>query len=135
MRIYIFTLFAHIYIYMHIYIYINISLRKKCPYSGLFCSTFFLIRTKYGEIWSISPHSVRMQENADQNNPEYEHFSCSVCIYKIYVHMIYICICIYMCVCLCLCLCVCVCVCGCVCVCVCGNRINVVYDSEFHASS
>ena len=25
----------------------------------------------------ISPHSVRMQENADQNNSEYEHFSYS----------------------------------------------------------
>ena len=25
----------------------------------------------------ISPYSVRMQENADQNNSEYEHFLCS----------------------------------------------------------
>ena len=29
------------------------------------------IRTEYGEIWSISPYSVRMRENADQNNSEY----------------------------------------------------------------
>ena len=27
------------------------------------------------------------------------------------------------------------CVCVCVCVCVCGNRINLVYSSELHASS
>ena len=32
------------------------------------------------------------------------------------------------------CVCVCVYVCVGVCVSVCGNRINIVYDSEFHAS-
>ena len=29
---------------------------------------------------SISPYSVRIRENTDQNNPEYEHFSRSGCI-------------------------------------------------------
>ena len=38
-------------------------LRKKCPYSDLFCSAFPRIRTEYGEIRSISSHSVRMREN------------------------------------------------------------------------
>ena len=52
----------------------NRALRKKCPYSELFWSTFSRIRTEYGEILRISPYSVRMQENADQNNSEYEHF-------------------------------------------------------------
>ena len=45
----------------------SITLRKKCPYSELF--------------WSASPYSVRMQENADQNNSEYGHFSRSVTWY------------------------------------------------------
>ena len=49
-----------------------------CPYSELFWSTFSRIRTEYGEIWSISPYSVRMRDNADQNNSEYGHFSRSV---------------------------------------------------------
>ena len=38
----------------------------------------FRIRTEYGEIPSISPYSVQMRENADQNNSEYGHFSRSV---------------------------------------------------------
>ena len=46
----------------------------KCPYSELFCATFPRIRTEYGEILRISPYSVRMRENADQNNFEYGHF-------------------------------------------------------------
>ena len=45
-----------------------------CLYSELFWSAFSRIRTQYGEIWSISPYSVGMQENADQNNSEYGHF-------------------------------------------------------------
>ena len=49
------------------------TLRKKCPYSELFWPAFFCILTKYGEI--LSPYSVRMRENADQNNSEYGHFS------------------------------------------------------------
>ena len=32
------------------------------------------IRTEYEEIQSISPYSVQMRENADQNNSEYEQF-------------------------------------------------------------
>ena len=39
-------------------------LRKKCPYSDLFCSAFPSIRNEYGEIRSISPYSVWMRENA-----------------------------------------------------------------------
>ena len=50
------------------------TLRKKCPYWELFWSAFSRIRTKYGEIQSISTYSLRMWENADQNNSKYEHF-------------------------------------------------------------
>ena len=50
------------------------SLRKKCPYSELFWSAFSRIRTEYREILRISPYSVRMRENTDQNNFEYGHF-------------------------------------------------------------
>ena len=53
------------------------TLRKKCPYSELFWSAFSPIWTEDGEIRSISSYSVRMQENADQNNSEYDHFSRS----------------------------------------------------------
>ena len=53
----------------------------KCPYLGLFWSAFSRIWTEYGEIWSISPHSVRMRENAHQKNPEYVYFSRSVYVY------------------------------------------------------
>ena len=52
----------------------SITLREKCPYSELFWSTFSRIQTKNGEIWSISPYSVQMRKNADQNNSEYGHF-------------------------------------------------------------
>ena len=44
------------------------TLRKKCPFLKLFSSAFSRIRTEYGEIRSISPYSVQMRENADQNN-------------------------------------------------------------------
>ena len=53
------------------------TLRKKCPYSELFWSTFSRTRNEYGEIWSISPYSVQMRENSDQNNSEYGRFSRS----------------------------------------------------------
>ena len=49
------------------------SLREKCPYSELFWSVFSRILTEYGEIL-ISPYSVRIRENTDQNNSEYGHF-------------------------------------------------------------
>ena len=51
------------------------TLRKKCPYSELLWFVFSCIRTEYGKIRSISPYSVRMRENADQNNSKYGHFS------------------------------------------------------------
>ena len=53
------------------------SLREKCPYSELFWSAFSRIRIEYMEMRSISTYSVRMRENTDQNNLEYEHFLCS----------------------------------------------------------
>ena len=53
------------------------TLRRKWPYSELFWSAFSRIRTGYGEIRSISPNSVRMRENTDQDNSEYGHFSRS----------------------------------------------------------
>ena len=56
----------------------RLSLRKKCPYTEIFWSAFSHIRTKHGEIRSISPYSLRMRENLDQNNSEYGHFSRSV---------------------------------------------------------
>ena len=52
-----------------------ITLRKKCPYSEFLWFVFSCIRTEYGKIRSISPYSVRMRENADQNNSKYGHFS------------------------------------------------------------
>ena len=57
--------------------WLQLTLRKKCLYSKLFWSVFFCIRTECGEILRISPYSVRMRENADQNNSEYGHFSRS----------------------------------------------------------
>ena len=54
------------------------SLRKKCSYSELFWSAFPRIRIEHGEIQSISPYSVRIRENVDQNNSEYGHFSRNV---------------------------------------------------------
>ena len=56
----------------------NLTLRKRRPYSELFWSVFSRIRTEYGEIRSISPYSVRMRENVDQNNSEYWHLLRSV---------------------------------------------------------
>ena len=53
------------------------TMRKKFPYPELLRSAFSRIRTEYGEILSISPYSVRMRENADQNNSEYGNFSRS----------------------------------------------------------
>ena len=47
---------------------------KKCPYLEFFWSVFFDFRTKYGDLQSKSPYSVRMRENTDQNS-EYGQFS------------------------------------------------------------
>ena len=55
----------------------NIEHCVKSPYLELFWSAFSSIRTEYREIRSISPNSVQMRENADQNNSEYGHFSRS----------------------------------------------------------
>ena len=46
---------------------IEAALRKKCPYSELFWSVVSRIRTEYGELLRISPHSVRIRENTVQN--------------------------------------------------------------------
>ena len=54
------------------------AVREKCLYSKLFWSTFSRIGTEYGEILCISPYSVRMRENEDQNNFEYGLFLSSV---------------------------------------------------------
>ena len=61
--------------------FIRLPLRKRCPYSEIFWSAFSGTWTEYGEIRSISLYSVRMQENADQNDSEYGHFSRSVFIH------------------------------------------------------
>ena len=66
--------------YYEIFHSFNTSPRKKCPYSELFWPTFFRIRTEYGEILLISPYSVRMRENADQNNSENGQFLCSASV-------------------------------------------------------
>ena len=67
------------------------TLRKKCPYSEFFWPAFSQIWTEYGEILRISPYSVRMRENADQNNSEYGHFSRSdsLCDHKINCYYYY----------------------------------------------
>ena len=53
----------------------TIILRKKCPYSELFWFAFSRIWTEFARILRISPYSVRMRENADQNNSKYGYFS------------------------------------------------------------
>ena len=58
--------------------------REKCLYSEFFWSVFSRIQTEYGEVLRICPYSVRMQENTDQKNSEYGHYSSSVSPY-IYV--------------------------------------------------
>ena len=49
-------------------------MREKFRYSKLFRSPFSRIWAKHGEILRISPYSVRMWENADQNKSEYGYF-------------------------------------------------------------
>ena len=63
--------------------------KEKCPYSKLFWSVFPHMQTECGNILRISPSSVRrreipispysvgMWENTNQNNSKYEHFSRS----------------------------------------------------------
>ena len=49
-------------------------------YSGQYFSSFGLNTERYEnvELRSISPNSVQMQENTDQNNSEYGHLLCSL---------------------------------------------------------
>ena len=56
-------------------------LREKCPYQELFWSVFSRIRTEDGEILRISPYSVRIWKDTDQNNFEYGHFLRSGFLY------------------------------------------------------
>ena len=60
----------------------KVSLRKKCPYSEFFWSPFSRILTEYGEILRISPYSVQMPENTDQNNFEYGQFLRTMCMFR-----------------------------------------------------
>ena len=46
--------------------------------SEIFWSLFCRIWNEYGDLQGKSPYSVRMQENTDQKNSEYGHFSNSV---------------------------------------------------------
>ena len=57
-----------------------VTLRENCSYLELFLSVFSRIRTECGEIRRVSPYSVRMQENANENNSEYGHFLRSVIV-------------------------------------------------------
>ena len=54
------------------------TMHEKCPYSELFWSVFFCVWSECEEIFRISPYSVIMWENTDQNNSEYGHFLRSV---------------------------------------------------------
>ena len=56
----------------------HLKLRKKSPYSELLWSVFSRIWTEYREILFISPYSVWMRQNKDQNNSEQGHFLRSV---------------------------------------------------------
>ena len=51
----------------------------KVSVLGVFLVRIFSHWIKYLEIVPISPYSVKMQENVDQKNSEYRHFSRSVC--------------------------------------------------------
>ena len=62
------------------------SLREKCLYSKLFWPAFSRIWTEYGKILRVSLYSVRMRENADRNNSEYEHFLRIVSLASVYFH-------------------------------------------------
>ena len=65
-------LVCHIWTWRHFHFYCkefspkSLSLREKCPYSDFFWSRLSHIRTEYGEIRSISMHSVRTPENTSQ---------------------------------------------------------------------
>ena len=46
--------------------YVKLALRENCPNTEFFLVRISHIRTEYGEILRISPYSVRMWENTDQ---------------------------------------------------------------------
>ena len=50
------------------------TLRRNCPYLDLFWSLLSRIQIEYGKVLCISPYSVRMRENTDQNNFKYGDF-------------------------------------------------------------
>ena len=52
-------------------------MRENTTYSGFFRSAFSRLWTEYGDILRISPYSVRMRENTDQNNSKYGNISDS----------------------------------------------------------
>ena len=56
-------------------------LKYSYPYSEFFWSVFSRIWTEYREIRIISLRSIWMQENTDQKNYKYGHFSRSVFYY------------------------------------------------------
>ena len=64
-----------------------LTLHEKCPHSVLFWSVFSHIRTAYGEIFRISPYSVQIRENTDQNNSEYGHFLCNASVIPANIHL------------------------------------------------
>ena len=49
---------------------------KSVQIQSFFWSVFSRIRTEYGEIFRISPYSVRMRKNTDQEKPRiWRHFT------------------------------------------------------------
>ena len=67
------------------------TLRKKYPYCELCWSLFSRNRTEYGDILHISPYSVQIRENTDQNNSKYGHFLRSGNQYKYIAFNILLC--------------------------------------------
>ena len=75
---------------------ITCTLREKCPCPELFWSAFFRIWTEYREILRISPYSVPVTENVDQNDSEYGQFlrsgsykfTMNLSLYSKYYHML-----------------------------------------------
>ena len=58
--------------------YLKVGLREKCSHAELFWPVFSRTWTEYGDILRISPYSIRMRENTEQNNSECDHFLRSV---------------------------------------------------------
>ena len=52
-------------------------LRENCSYSKFLWPVLSCIQTEYGDTFGIYPYSFWMQENTDQKNSEYWHFSHS----------------------------------------------------------